>query len=122
MDLVAINDAIQMLEESDTTHENVSELASLYICRDNLETRLKSSHSASEHKTIDTLPLYTKYINTKRRYQKHEAIDSEVIQGIKDVCRELQELISTIYNNTDMHRERICIKRMIQTLSTKYKD
>lgn len=122
MDLVAIEDAISILEESATTPENVSELASLYICKGNLQNRLETLPDAVERELDDILPYYTKYRDIKRRYQLNQAIDSEVIHGIKDVCKEIIEFIAMMYRSTDMNKERLCIKDMIKTLAEKYKD
>ena len=122
MDIVAIEDAIKTLEDSSTTPENVSELSALYICRENLNHSLKLMVDAGKDELEDILPYYMKYRDTKKRYQRNEAIDSEVIQGIKNVCRELKEFIAVLYQNTDMNKERLCIKEMIHTLAKKYSD
>jgi len=122
MDLVAIEEAIEALENDVTTVDNVSELASLYICRENMKAGLKTMIDGVKQEYDDILPYYIKYRDTKRRYQTNEAIDSEVIQGIKDVCRELREFIDMLYQHTDMNKERLCIKEMIKILSQKYKD
>jgi len=122
MDIVAINQAIEDLENDDTTPENVSELAALYICRDNLENRKESTVDTVQSELEDILPYYLKYRTTKRKYQLNQATDGEVLQGIKDVCRELKEFIDTLYSSTDMHRERLTIKRTIRDIYEKYKD
>ena len=122
MDLLAIEDAIEALETAETTPETVSELASLYICQSNLKPALKSVSDAVQTEYDDILPYYLKYRDTKKRYQQNQAIDSEVIHGIKDVCRELKEFIDTLYQHTDMNKERLCIKEMIRTLAKKYSD
>jgi len=119
MDIVAINEAIQALENDTTTFENVQELACLYIVRDNLTSGLKSE-SSGLNEVDDILPYYNKYVDIKRRYQLHQTSESEVIAGIKSVCKELEEFITQLYQGTDMNKERICIKQMIQDLSTKY--
>ena len=120
MDLIAINDAISMLEESDTNASNVGELASLYICRANLEERLKQHGNGVERELEDILPYYTKYCDIKRRYQLNQTTEHEVIQGIKSVCREISEFIDALYSGTDMNKERICIKQMLDQLHNKY--
>lgn len=122
MDLLAIEEAIETLENDVTTVDNVSELASLYICRENMKAGLKTTIDGVKQEYDDILPYYIKYRDTKRRYQINEAIDSEVIQGIKDVCRELREFVDMLYQHTDMNKERLCIKEMIKTLAQKYKD
>lgn len=120
MDLVEINNAIDMLLERDTTPDNVSELANLYICKFNIENGLNRQINASERELKDILPYYNKYTDIKRRYQLRQTDESEVIQGIKDVCREIAEFIAALYSGTDMNRERICIRQMIDTLHKKY--
>lgn len=120
MDLVAIEDAISILEESATTPENVSELASLYICKANLQNRLETLPDAIADELSDILPYYTKYRDIKRRYQMHQTTEGEVIKGIKDVCRELSEFIGVLYSGTDMNKERLCIKQMLAQLNEKY--
>lgn len=120
MDIIAIQEAIESLESAETTPENVAELASLYIVSNSLKGTEDEDKVQSELE--DILPYYVKYRNIKRRYQLHQALDSEVIQGIKDVCRELQEFIITLYQHTDMHRERMCIKKMLSSLWEHYKE
>lgn len=122
MDIIAIKEAIQDLENSETSADNVSELAALYICLDKLETRKETIVDAVESELEDILPYYLKYRQTKRRYQLKKATDSEVLQGIRDVCKEFREFIDTLYSNTDMHRERLTIKRTIRDIFEKYKD
>ena len=119
MDILAIREAIQQLEADETTFENVKELAALYTVYDHA---VQESQDAVQNELSDILPYYQKYISIKRRYQLNQVIDSEVIQGIQAVCKELREFIEVLYNNTDMHRERMCIRKLINELAEKYKD
>lgn len=116
MDIVMIRDAISELEQSDTTLENVQELACLYIVNEHLSNTSKSVVTEFD----DILPYYNKYIDIKKRYQLNQTTESEVIQGIKDVCREICEFIQQLYCNTDMNKERICIKKMLTDLNLEY--
>lgn len=120
MDLITIEEAIETLETSDTTVDNVAELASLYICRDNLNSGLNRVITGVESELNDILPYYRKYLDIKRRYQLNQTGEGEVIKGIKNVCREIEEFINALYSGTDMNKERICIKKMLEQLSTKY--
>lgn len=117
MDIVAIAEAIENLENSETTQDNVAELAALYTVRNNM-----SSTDEVQTELNDILPYYNKYRLMKQRYQMNQAIDYEVIQGIKNVCTEMKEFIDTLYNSTDMHKERMCIKKMIKELYEKYSE
>lgn len=120
MDLLAIDEAIKTLENSDTTVENVSELASLYICQLNLKNRSNRQIERVEDELDDILPYYTKYREIKTRYQLNQTTEGEVIQGIKNVCREIQQFIDALYSGTDMNKERICINKMIEQMHEKY--
>lgn len=120
MELSEITNAIDIVLERATTPENVAELASLYICKSNLENGLNRQINAPERELQDILPYYGKYIDIKRRYQLNQTNESEVIQGIKDVCREITEFIAALYSGTDMNKERICIRQMIDVIHDKY--
>ena len=120
MDIVAIKEAIQNLEREDATADNVLDLAALYTVYAQL---LKNTQEDGVQDELDDIfPYYRKYRIIKQKYQLNQVIDSEVIQGIKDVCQEIKEFIDVLYSNTDMHKERMCIKKLIQELAEKYKD
>lgn len=119
MDTIAIKEAIQSLETEETTPESVSELAALYTVYKGLTEK---SVDPVESELDDILPYYRKYRDIKRRYQLNQAIDSEVIHGIKDVCQELKEFIDLLYYSTDMNKERLCLKKLIKELAERYKD
>lgn len=115
MDIRIINEMIEELEDSDTTYSNVADLASLYIVRDKLgyiDTVVKELN--------DILPAYTAYKHIKRDYQLGKADKSKVIDQIKSVCKEISELICTIYNNSDLEEERKLILETLKKLKCKY--
>lgn len=109
MDIYAINEAIESLEQGETTLENVSDLANLYIVRNSLQTPV-------ETELRDILPAYADYIHIKKQYQMHELSEGAVIKSLKYVCVEIREFLDTLYSCTDMGKERKCIKDMINTL------
>ena len=115
MDIRIINEMIEELEDSDTTYANVTDLASLYIVRDKLcyiDTIVKELN--------DILPAYTVYKHIKRDYQLGKADKSKVINQMKYVCKEISELICTIYNNSDLEEERELILETLKNLKCKY--
>ena len=118
MDIIAIKEAIEELENGDTSPDNVSELASLYIVYENLKTALKTM---VEREYDDILPAYKQYCTTKRRYQLGEITEGAVIKDLKLVCTEIREFVSTIYKNTDMNRERNILTETLETLVNTYK-
>lgn len=120
MYLSQIEEAIEALKSEELTAESAYKLAALYIIRDNIST---NNHSYSqEGDETSLLPYYSKYSNAKRRYQLNLTTESEVLCTIKFACKELSDFIDTIYSNTDMNKERICIKSTIRALYEKYCD
>lgn len=116
MDIVAINEAIEILENKETNFDNVSELAMLYIVRNNHQS---ISDSASDELN-DILPCYQKYREVKGRYQQGMTSEGEVIRALKLLGQEIKEFIDNLYCNTDMNKERLYIKEMICQLNEKY--
>lgn len=112
MDINAINDAIQTLESSDTTFDNVQELASLYIVREHLETRLNQVVDGSN----DVLPGYKGYCIVKRRYQLGEVTEDTIVPALKIACNEIKGLVDIMYSGTEFHKERRQICDMVQCL------
>lgn len=118
MDIVAIDEAIESLEQEDTTVDNVKELSALYICREYL---IKSNPvNISERELSEIFPYYRKYLDIKRRYQLDLTTEGEVIKGIKAVCKELTDFVDAMYSGTDMNKERLCIRQMLSALNDKY--
>ena len=115
MDIKAINENIEELENSDTTFDNVKELAYLYIVRDHMFPQDKVEVELS-----DILPAYSKYVAIKYRYQRHEITEEPVVSAITEVCREIKEFLQTLYSGTDMHKERVQIIQMLSALNEQY--
>ena len=118
MDINAIIDNIEELENASTTVDNVKELASLYIVRKNYKNRnLPEYHNESTKELEDILPQYSKYIEIKRQYQLGNVSEQAVRKAIRRVCKEIFEFINTLYSCTDMKDERDCIRGLIMDLS-----
>lgn len=121
MNIYAINKTITELEKSETTYENVSELSALYIVRENLtKNSTIISKDATEKELQDILPCYEQYIDIKRDYQIGRATDTLLVNSMESVCKEITEFIETLYNNTELFKERLKIEKMIKELSKKY--
>ena len=117
MDIDIIEKVIKDLENSEETEENVTLLSSLYIVRKNL---ISSKIPQSSHDNYTQFPYYEKYVSTKKKYQLKQTTEGEVIQDVKNVCMELKNLVSTLYCSTDMNKERLCIRQMLQELNEKF--
>lgn len=118
IDLNVIEDTIEDLEQEPLTLELCEKLATLYICRDNAKsvlnrTRERSDEALSE--LYDILPSYSKYVETKKRYQQYEVVEQMVIIAMQNLCDEITEFISELYHNTETDTERTIIVNMINT-------
>lgn len=119
MDIQAIQDNIEELENDDTTVNNVKELALLYIVRDNFKKSMeKTGNDSVIEEYTDILPQYHKYLEIKRDYQIGNISERVVEIAIKKVCKEIYEFIHTMYISTDMPKERTYIKNMIENLQS----
>lgn len=117
MNIEDINSTINKLENDETTFGNCDKLASLYIVREHyLKGQKSTGNEDVEQEIKDILPQYHKYIDIKRRYQMGELSEKVVETAIKSVCREILELIQTLYKCTDMPEERAYILKMINDL------
>ena len=116
MDLTEITDTIESLENSATTFDNCSKLASLYIVREQLQRSVTPQITEVESELKDILPQYRLYCQVKRKYQLNELTEQAVYIAMKDVCREIQEFIHTLYTSTDTPKEREMIKNLISAL------
>jgi hypothetical protein len=116
MDIMAINEAIEILENKETNFDSVSELAMLYIVRNNYQ----SISDSTSDELNDILPCYQKYREVKGRYQQGMTSEGEVIRALKLLGQEIKEFIDNLYCNTDMNKERLYIKEMICQLNEKY--
>lgn len=120
MDIREINDNINMLLNSDNTFSNVSKLASLYIVKEHIENvnmnELNTLDGGTEKELNDILPEYQKYKEVKKEYQLNNTDKSNVIAHMKSVCKEIQEFILTLYQNTECEECRNLIQNMIKSL------
>lgn len=121
MDLDIIENAIYDLENDEINADNVKELACLYIIRQQgLGLTEVSNNDVLENELNDILPYYRKYCDVKRRYQMHELPEDAVIDAIQKVCKEISDLIDTLYSGTDLGKERRQILKMLCNLYSKY--
>lgn len=122
IDLDIIEDAIYDIEENEKINaENIKELACLYIVKaEQLKSNRNEIKPDVEDELEDILPYYRKYCDVKRRYQLHELSEEAVVNAISKVCREISDLIATLYSGTDLGKERRQIIKMLSTLQKTY--
>ena len=116
MDIYIIENTIEDLENGEITLDTISKLADLYIVRDSL-----SKNNEVENELDDILPAYKEYLHIKKQYQMKEISEGAVIKSIKYLCEEIIEFLNTLYNCTDMNKERKCLKDMINTIYLEFK-
>lgn len=64
----------------------------------------------------DILPSYTLYIDAKRKYQLGETNDKIVLDYLELLCKEISDLLDSLYSDTDMWKERKIINTTLNTL------
>lgn len=107
-----VNEMIGELESADTTFQNCNDLAALYKVRDELGA------NKVEGEISDILPAYRLYIQVKTNYQRGKVGKDKVIDSINLVCKEVYDLIKTLYSCSDMPLERIKIQNMVEAIKS----
>ena len=109
MDMKEISDTIEELENGTTTFDNCIKLSALYNVRNNLK-------SDTEKELNDILPQFRMYVAVKKKYQLGELHQEDLEFAMRSMCRDIEEFIETLYNNTELEEERETIRDMIVRL------
>lgn len=114
MNINAINDLIDELENADTSLSNIRNLSALY----NVKTHIlgTNQYDSTTKELSDVLPSYLQYINVKRRYQLHEITEDSLYTSMKELCKEIKEFIQALYSGTDTPKERELLKQMLKEM------
>ena len=113
IDSKEIDAMIKMCENSENSLSNVRNLASLYIVQDRLKNATQSTVDSTERELSDILPQYKEYCNIKRKYQLRILPETAVHRSMQFLCKEIEEFIKTLYNNTDTKEERAMIENLL---------
>ena len=116
MDIQIIQDNIDVLENSETSLENIQELALLYTVRNNF------SGDKVESELSDILPDYKKYLDAKRKFQMKETDDTPMVDYMKLLCKEIQDFVLLLYNNTHTRKERHYIEETLSYLYMRFSE
>lgn len=119
LSLDEINNTIEELQNSNTTFDNCSKLASLYIVKEHLENADLTGNfnkSAVVKEYNDILPKYHQYVDIKTQFQLGKISATSIETSIRQVCDEISEFLTTMYNCTDMQIERDFILNMVRNL------
>lgn len=109
MDMLEIENTIEELENGPTTFDNAIKLSALYSVRDNL-------NSDTEKELEDILPQFRMYVAVKKGYQLKELTADDLKFAMRSMCRDIEEFIETLYNNTELQEERDTIHDMLERL------
>lgn len=110
MDMLEIKNTIEELENGPTTFDNAIKLSALYNVRNNLG-------SDTQKELEDILPQFKMYIAVKKGYQLKELTEDDLKFAMRSMCRDIEEFIETLYNNTELQDERMTIQSMLSRLS-----
>lgn len=120
MNLTDIREEIEILENADTNYANCSKLADLYVVREYMENKGSDVHNNVVEEYQDILPMYSDYINKKRKYEHNELTEDAVITAMHNVSQEIKEFIQTLYANIDTPQEKDILIQTIADLKTLY--
>ena len=107
MNMQEVTDTIEELENGSTTYDNCMKLASLYTVRDKF-------HSDTEKELNDILPQFKMYVAVKTKYQLGQLKAEDLEFAMRSICRDIEEFIITLYNNTELPEERKIMKDMLE--------
>lgn len=65
-------------------------------------------------KHLSNVQKFRMYVAVKRKYQLKELSKDDLIFAMKSMCRDIEEFIDTLYNNTELPEERELIKVMLE--------
>lgn len=119
LDLELIDETLDDLLDAPTTFENCEKIAHLYVSRLFAESVLNRTLEGSEsvlNELHDILPSYNKYVDAKTRYQRFEVTDKLLIVSMQNLCDEIIDFVSALYQNTELKEERIIIENMVNEL------
>lgn len=119
MDIQVIEENIQLLENEETTVENVQDLANLYTVYDKLRYKQPVKDKTLQELN-DILPAFNSYVEARRQNQLGQTNEEAVKHSLKLLCQELKEFIEILYTNTSSRRERLFLLYMVKDLHDKF--
>ena len=109
---------IQEMKAREPTPQNMRDVAllELWVYSKKVDSGFVATVSNVEiaKETKDILPAYFSYVESKRKYQLKEITHEKVIDSLKNLTNELNNLINLIYRNTDSPEEREVLNEFIK--------
>jgi len=114
MNLVEVNKEINELLNSPLTLSNARNLSALIVVQSYLQNAIQSKPDSLEQELNDILPRYKEYCNIKRDYQLGKLPEDDIIISMRRVCKEVNEFLLSLYENTETAEERTMLKAMLR--------
>ena len=109
MDMLEVENTIEELENGATTFDNAIKLSALYNIREHM-------NSDTQKELEDILPQFRMYVAVKTKYQLKELSEDDLKFAMRSMCRDIEEFLETLYNNTELQDERDTIHNMLSRL------
>ena len=114
MNLKEINDAINELLNGPLTPSNARNLSALIVVQSYLQNAIQSESDSLERELNDILPRYKEYCEIKRDYQLGKIPKDDIIISMRRVCKEVNEFLLSLYENTETAEERTMLKTSLK--------
>ena len=114
MNLKEVNDAINELLNGPLTLSNARNLSALIVVQSYLQNAIQSESDSLERELNDILPRYKEYCEIKRDYQVGKIPKDDIIISMRRVCKEVNEFLLSLYENTETAEERTMLKTMLK--------
>ena len=109
-----VNDAINELLNGPLTLSNARNLSALIVVQSYLQNAIQSESDSLERELNDILPRYKEYYEIKRDYQLGKIPKDDIIISMRRVCKEVNEFLLSLYENTETVEERTMLKAMLK--------
>ena len=114
MNLKEVNEAINELLNGPLTLSNARNLSALIVVQSYLQNAVQSKPDSLEQELNDILPRYKEYCEVKRDYQLGKIPKDDIIISMRRVCKEVNEFLLSLYENTETAEERTMLKTMLK--------
>ena len=114
MNLAEVNEATKELLNGPLTLSNARNLSALITIQSYMKNAIQSKPDGLEQELNDILPQYKEYCNIKRGYQLGKLSDTDLIVAMRHVCKEVNEFLLSLYENTETAEERTMLKTMLK--------
>lgn len=80
------------------------------------ESKVSKLARKVKSKMFRVLPQFKMYVAVKKGYQLKELTAEDLKFAMRSMCRDIEEFLETLYNNTELEEERTTIHSMLENL------